>query len=38
MKTITFTCKTITPMFLNGADGQTPELRPSSIKGVLRYW
>jgi CRISPR-associated protein Cmr1 len=25
-------------MFLAGADGSTPELRPSSIKGVLRFW
>lgn len=37
-KTITFTCQTITPMFLHGADGSTPELRPASIKGVLRFW
>lgn len=38
MKTITFACETITPMFLSGADGQTPELRPPSIKGALRFW
>ncbi|WP_027003417.1 type III-B CRISPR module RAMP protein Cmr1 [Hugenholtzia roseola] len=38
MKTITFTCETITPMFLSGADGTTPELRPPSIKGALRFW
>ncbi len=38
MKTITFICETITPMFLSGADGQTPELRPPSIKGALRFW
>lgn len=38
MKTITFTCETITPMFLSGADGKTPELRPPSIKGALRFW
>lgn len=25
-------------MFLAGADGQTPELRPPSIKGALRFW
>lgn len=25
-------------MFLNGADGQTPELRAPSIKGALRFW
>jgi CRISPR-associated protein Cmr1 len=38
MKTITFTCETITPMFLSGADQNTPELRPPSIKGALRFW
>jgi len=38
MQTITFTCETITPMFLSGADGTTPELRPPSIKGALRFW
>ena len=38
MQTITFTCETITPMFLNGADGTTPELRAPSIKGALRFW
>ncbi len=38
LKTITFTCETITPMFLSGADGSTPELRPPSIKGALRFW
>lgn len=38
MNTLTFTCRTITPMFLSGADGHTPELRPSSIKGALRFW
>lgn len=26
MQSISFTCETITPMFLSGADGQTPEL------------
>lgn len=30
--------KIITPMFLAGADGETPELRPSSFKGCMRYW
>jgi len=38
MKTITFECETLTPMFLGGADGQTPELRPPSIKGLMRFW
>lgn len=38
MHTITFTCEVITPMFLAGADGSKPELRPPSIKGILRFW
>ncbi len=38
MQTITFECEIITPMFLSGADGQTPELRAPSIKGALRFW
>ncbi len=38
MQKITFHCQTITPMFLAGADGKTPELRPPSIKGALRFW
>lgn len=38
MQQITFHCETITPMFLAGADGTTPELRPPSIKGALRFW
>ncbi|WBM74770.1 type III-B CRISPR module RAMP protein Cmr1 [Saprospira grandis] len=38
MHTITFECETITPMFMAGADGKTPELRAPSIKGALRFW
>lgn len=38
MQTITFDCEILTPMFLAGADGQTPELRAPSIKGALRFW
>jgi CRISPR-associated protein Cmr1 len=38
MEKITFECEVITPMFLAGADGQTPELRAPSIKGALRFW
>lgn len=38
MEKITFTCETITPMFLAGADSRTPELRPPSIKGAMRFW
>ncbi|MFZ2969461.1 MAG: type III-B CRISPR module RAMP protein Cmr1 [Sulfuricurvum sp.] len=35
---LTFKCKTITPMLMHGADGASAELRPASIKGVLRFW
>lgn len=38
MESIIFHCKVITPMFLAGADGQTPELRAPSIKGAMRFW
>ena len=38
MEKITFDCEVITPMFLAGADGKTPEIRPPSIKGALRFW
>lgn len=38
MTTLTFICETITPMFMAGADGTTPELRAPSIKGALRFW
>lgn len=38
MKSATFKCKVITPMFMAGADGRTPELRPSEFKGMIRFW
>jgi len=38
MNSITFTCEVVTPMFLAGADGKTPELRSPSIKGAMRFW
>ena len=38
MKKIVFECETVTPMFMYGADGKTPELRPASIKGAMRFW
>ncbi|WP_431768794.1 type III-B CRISPR module RAMP protein Cmr1 [Salinibacter sp.] len=38
MNTTRYTLKTITPLFLRGPDGETPELRPPSFKGMLRYW
>ncbi|MBW2118383.1 MAG: type III-B CRISPR module RAMP protein Cmr1 [Deltaproteobacteria bacterium] len=30
--------KTLTPMFLSGEDGKTPEPRSPSFRGALRYW
>jgi CRISPR-associated protein Cmr1 len=38
MQTITFTCKTISTMFLVGADGNSPELRAPAFKAAMRYW
>lgn len=38
MGTLNFNCRTVTPMFMAGADGKTAELRPPSIKGILRFW
>lgn len=38
MRQLAFNCRTITPMFLAGADNCTPELRPPSIKGAMRFW
>ncbi len=33
-----FTLKTITPLFMYGADGKTPEIRASEFKGMIRFW
>lgn len=38
MNKIIFDCEVVTPMFLSGADGTTPELRAPSLKGALRFW
>lgn len=38
MNRIVFDCEIITPMFLYGACGKTPELRAPSIKGAMRFW
>lgn len=38
MESLSFQCKTISPMLLSGADGRSPEFRPASLKGVLRFW
>lgn len=32
-----FNCKVITPLFCFGADGNIPELRPTELKGLMRY-
>lgn len=38
MQNIIFSCEVITPMFLYGADNNTPEFRIASFKGALRFW
>ena len=38
MNSVTFKCEVVTPMFLAGADGIEPDLRPPSIKGAMRFW
>ncbi|MCX7948242.1 MAG: type III-B CRISPR module RAMP protein Cmr1 [candidate division WOR-3 bacterium] len=38
MNKITLKCRVITPMFMAGADGRTPEIRPSEFKGMMRWW
>lgn len=38
MNAIRATFQIVTPMFLGGAVETTPELRPPSIKGALRFW
>jgi len=38
MNSIMFRCEVLTPIFLSGANGQDAELRPSSIKGLMRFW
>jgi CRISPR-associated protein Cmr1 len=35
---ICFDCEIVTPLLLYGADGKTPELRPPSLKGMMRFW
>lgn len=38
MKKFEVKLRTITPTFMYGADGETPEIRSQSIKGLLRFW
>jgi CRISPR-associated protein Cmr1 len=38
MEEVTFHLKTITPLFMAGADQSTAELRAPSFRGEMRYW
>lgn len=38
MDTTQLRLEIVTPMFLRGADNQTPELRPPAFKALFRYW
>ena len=38
MKTIEAVFKIVTPLFMSGADQDLAELRPPSIKGIIRFW
>jgi len=38
MYSVSFNLETITPLFMIGADGKTPELRPPAFKGMMRFW
>lgn len=35
---VTATFRIVTPMFLGGTDKQAEEIRPASVKGMLRFW
>lgn len=37
MQKVEFKCRVITPIFMTGA-GNRPELRPSALKGMMRFW
>jgi CRISPR-associated protein Cmr1 len=38
MPSLTVKIRTVSPLFLNGADKGQPELRAASVRGQLRYW
>ena len=38
MKQVTFTLRTLTPLFLAGADQTSAELRAPAFRGLMRYW
>lgn len=38
MPSLSIKVKTVSPLFLSGADKNQPELRAASVRGQLRYW
>jgi CRISPR-associated protein Cmr1 len=38
MQKVTFTLRTLTPLFLAGADQTKAELRAPTFRGLMRYW
>ncbi|MBE3561040.1 MAG: type III-B CRISPR module RAMP protein Cmr1 [Ktedonobacteraceae bacterium] len=38
MQRVTFTLRTLTPLFLAGADQTSAELRAPTFRGLMRYW
>ena len=38
MNRVKIKCEAVTPMFMAGADGNTPELRSLEFKGMMRFW
>src|SRR6266702_2797554 len=38
MPKVIFTLRTLTPLFLAGADQAAAELRAPSFRGLMRYW
>lgn len=38
MRTWTFEIEIVTPLFLSGASPETAELRPNTIKNLMRWW
>jgi len=38
MPEVIFTLRTLTPLFLAGADQSTAEVRAPSLRGLMRYW
>jgi CRISPR-associated protein Cmr1 len=38
MYSVNLDLEIVTPLFMAGADGRTPELRPPSFKGMMRFW